>query len=51
MPASGAPSSSGVITPPGDISRMPVIKPHVLSRMPVIPPAGSPGGNQQVVPK
>ncbi|HEX3983257.1 MAG TPA: hypothetical protein VHX12_06130, partial [Acidisoma sp.] len=29
MPASGAPSSSGVITPPGDISRMPVIKPHV----------------------
>ena len=41
----------GVITPPAGISRMPVIHPKVPTRTPVIPPAGSPGGNQHVVPK
>jgi hypothetical protein len=32
-------------------SRMPVIKPLAPSNMPVFPPAGSPGGNPNVVPK
>lgn len=47
------PPADGVIKPPGDISRMPVIKPSVPSRMPVIPPSGgsqTPGAIK-VVPK
>ncbi len=42
---------NGVITPPGNISRMPVIHPTMPSNTPVIPPAGTPGGNQTVIPK
>jgi len=47
------PPINGVITPPEDISRMPVIKPKVPSRMPVIPPGGGtqPPGAVKVVPK
>lgn len=47
------PPINGVIKPPGNISRMPVIKPQMPSRMPVIPPSGGaaqPGGTT-VVPK
>lgn len=42
---------NGVITPPSGISRMPVIQPRMPSNTPVIPPAGTPGGNQSVIPK
>lgn len=47
------PPSNGVIKPPGDISRMPVIKPKMPSRMPVIPPTGADQGKGgiKVVPK
>lgn len=47
------PPSNGVIKPPDDISRMPVIKPQIPSRMPVIPPSGGaqPPGAATVVPK
>ncbi len=44
-------NSTGVIAPPPNVSRMPVIRPTTPSRMPVIPPAGTPGGNPSVVPK
>lgn len=45
--------NQGVIKPPGDISRMPVIKPNVPSRMPVIPPSRDcqPPDATRVVPK
>ena len=42
---------SGVIAPPATDSRMPVIHPQMPSKMPVIPPAGTPGGNPNVIPK
>jgi hypothetical protein len=47
------PPSNGVIKPPADISRMPVIKPNIPSRMPVIPPSGGvqQPGTVKVVPK
>jgi len=47
------PAVNGVIKPPGNISRMPVIKPTVPSRMPVIPPTGeaSPSNGTKVLPK
>ncbi len=44
-------NSTGVIAPPPNVSRMPVIHPTTPSRMPVIAPPGSPGGNPTVIPK
>jgi hypothetical protein len=44
-------NSMGTITPPPNVSRMPVIHPTTPSRMPVIRPAGTPGGNPSVIPK
>jgi hypothetical protein len=44
-------NSTGIIAPPPDVSRMPVIHPTTPSRMPVIAPPGSPGANPTVSPK
>jgi hypothetical protein len=44
-------NTTGVITPPPMGNSMPVIHPQTPSRMPVIPPAGTPGGNPNVIPK
>ena len=50
-PAITAPGSVNGVIVPSVNSRMPVIKPLAPSNMPVFPPAGSPGGNPNVVPK
>ena len=44
-------TTTGVIAPPPTDNRMPIIHPQMPSQMPVIPPAGTPGGNQTVIPK